>query len=325
MSSSSSLFCKHFLLPIVLTRTWERAVRARFLLAEAEAKRDQWFRTQKSACYTRIGEAGRKRLDSQRAECDKEVNSQREKLSGAITSLVDFHDTLSSNLDLGQRYNVGEETEKFISESKAFVDEARSLLVARVLKDKDDVQSGNTQNPPSGAAAHIDSLRNQVRDLEERFEQAQTELTLRHQRDIRSEIDEILAAKIQGLRMARQHEIDRAASQPCPEIVIPPSAIKNMEGTAQQIGELETKVPHTVEDIRVLLFRVDAMTKRVNELEEEVSMNKETYQLVSKCVIHLSWARISLLASRYKPWLRRRKLNGGWTNNCKIFENYSSS
>lgn len=269
----------------MLTRTWERAVRARFLLVEAEANRDRWFRTQKSACYARIGEAGRKRLDGQRAECDKEVNSQREKLSGAITSLVGFHDTISSNLDLGQRYNVGEETEKFISESRVFVDEARALLVARVLGDKDDVQSGDMQKRPSGAdKTLIDSLQSQIRDLEDRFEQAQTELTLRHQRDIRSQMDELLTAKILALRVARQHEIDRIASQQRPEIVIPHSALKNMERTAQQVSEMETKVPHTVEDIRVLLFRVDAMTKRVSELVQEVSMNKETYQQVNSGV-----------------------------------------
>lgn len=267
-------------------RTWERGIRARFLLAEAEAKRGRWFRTQKSTCFARIGEAGRKRLDGQRTECDKEVNSQREKLSCAITSLVEFHNTISSNLDLGQRYNIGEETEKFIVESKAFVNEVRALLVKNVLQDKNDVQPGDTQKHSSEAdATSIDSLQSRVRDLEERFEQAQTELTLRHQRDIRAEIEELLTAKIADLRVARQREVDRVASQLRPEIIIPPGALKNIEGTAQQVRELDAKVPRTVEDIRVLLLRVDATTKRVSELEEDLSMNKETYRKVDSGII----------------------------------------
>ena len=270
----------------MLTRTWERGVRTRFLLAEAEAKRDRWFRTQKSACYARVGEAGRNRLDGQRAECDKEVSLQREKLSCAIKSLVDFHDTISSNLDLGQRYNVGEEVEKFITESKAFVDEVRALLVAHVLGDKNDVKSGDMRKHPSGADVTLyDSLQSQVRDLEERFDQVQTELTLRHQRDIRSEIDELLAVKIAALRGARQREKDRVALQPRAKIVIPPCAIENMKGTARQVEELDAKVPHTVEDIRVLLLRVDATTKRVSELEEELSVNKATYTKVHSSII----------------------------------------
>ncbi|KAF8559587.1 hypothetical protein OG21DRAFT_464982 [Imleria badia] len=258
-------------------KTWERGVRARFLLAEAEVQRDRWFRTQKSACYARIGEAGRKRLDGQRAECDQEVSVQNQKLTSAITLLVQFHDRISSNLDLGQRYNIGEEAEKFITDSKAFVDEVRALLVAHVLKDKNDVQSGGTQEHGASVAS-IDSLQSQVQDLEERFDQAQTELTLRHQRDIRSEVDELLAARIATLRAARQREVDRVASQPRPEIVIPPSALEDIERMAQKVKELDAKVPQTVEDIRVLLLRVDATTKRVSELEEELSTSKATYE-----------------------------------------------
>lgn len=310
-----------------MTRTWERAVRARFSLAEAEAKRDRWFRTQKSACYARVGEAGRKRLDGQRAECDKEVNSKRERLSSAITSLVEFHDVMSSNLDLSQRYNVREEVEEFIRESKAFVDEVRALLVEQVLGNKNDVQSGDTQKQPSTAdATSIDSLSIHVRDLEERFELAQTELTLRHQRDIRSEIEELLTAKIAGLRLARQREIDRVASQPQPEIVIPPGSLRNIEGTAQQVRELDAKVPHTVEDIRILLLRVDATTKRVNELEEELSMNKETYKKVDSGIIRWQEMRMSFLSSRSKRWPRsRRKLDAEWMNDWRIYENSTSS
>ena len=297
----------------MLIRTWERGVRTRFLLAEAEAKRDRWFRTQKSACYARIGEAGRNKLDAQRTECDKEVSLQREKLSGAITSLVGFHDTISSNLDLGQRYNIGEEVEKFITDSKAFVDEVRALLVAHVLRDKNDVQTGDTQKHPSGAdATLIDSLQSQVRDLEERFDQAQTELTLQHHRDIRCEIDELLATKIAALRVARRREMDRIASQPRAEIVIPPRAIENMKGTARQVEELDAKVPHTVEDIRVLLLRVDATTKRVSQLEEELSVNKATYTKVHSSIIRWSEMSLSSLRSKYKKCpRRRRKLNGG--------------
>ncbi|KAF8447953.1 hypothetical protein L210DRAFT_2828121 [Boletus edulis BED1] len=185
---------------------------------------------------------------------------------------------MSSSLDLGQRYNIGEEAEKFMTESKAFVDEVRALLVAQVLKDKNDVDSGDTQRQPSGAdSTSIDSLQKQLQDLEERFDQAQTELTFRRQRDIRSDTDDLLVTKIAALRVARQCEVDRVASQPRPEIVIPPSALQTMEATAKQVGELDAKVPHTVEDIRVLLLRVDATTKRVNELEEELSVNKATY------------------------------------------------
>lgn len=323
----SDLLCKPSFSSIVLTRTWERGVRARFLLAEAEAQRKRWFDTQKSACYARIGEAGRKRLDGQRAECDQEASLQTEKLSCAITSLVQFHDKLSSKLDLGQRYNIGEETEKFITESKAFVNEVRALLVAHVLKDKSDIQSGDTQKHPSGPnVTLIDSLRSQVRDLEERFDQTQTELTLRHQRDIRSEIDELLNAKIAALRTARQREVDRVASQPRAEIVIPPTVLGDIERTAQQVRELDAKVPRTVEDIRVLLLRVDGTTKRVSELEEELSMNKAAYEKVVSDIIRWPEMSLSFFSSRCRRWpRRRRRLNGGWMDDWRRFENNSSS
>lgn len=277
------------------------------MLAEAEAKRDRWFRTQKSACYARIGEAGRKKLDGQRAECDNEVNSQKEKLSGAITSLVKFYDTISSNLDLSQHYNISEESNNFITESKAFVDEVRALLVEHVLRDKNSEQSGDNQQQPSSAdAASIDSLRCRVQDLEERFEQARTELTLRHQRDIHSEINALLTAKITNLRVARQHEIDRVASHPPPEIVVPPGALKNTEGMTQQVRELDVKVLHAVEDIRVLLLRVDATTKRVSKLEEELSLNKDTYRKVNSGFIHWSDMRISFFLADARDGCRER-------------------
>ncbi|KAG9318492.1 hypothetical protein JVU11DRAFT_583 [Chiua virens] len=260
------------------TKAWERGVRARFLLAEAEVKRDRWFRTQKSACYARIGEAGRKILDGQRAECDEQVNTQRERVSAAITSLVDFHDIIASNIDLGQRYNLGEEMKKFLTDSKAYVDEVRALIVVHVLKEKDDAQPGDQKHSSGVVTALMDSVQSQVRDLEERFEQTQTELTLRHQRDIRSEVNELFQAKIAESRAARQCEIDRVASQPRTEIVIPPDVLKDQEVMAQQVRELDAKVPQAVEDIRNLLLRVDATTKRVIDLEQEVSANKETYE-----------------------------------------------
>ncbi|KAF9227914.1 hypothetical protein BS17DRAFT_411526 [Gyrodon lividus] len=253
------------------------------MLVEAEAKRDRWFRTQKSASYIRIGQAGRQKLDAQRAECDKEVSIHREKLSSAITSLIEFHDTISSNFDLGQRYNIGEEANRFITESRAFIDEVRALLVEHVLKNKNHEPSGDQENLSSAdKEASIPNepqfLLRQVRDLEERLEEAQTELTLRHPRDIRSEIDEKLSVRIAALRAARQREVERIASQSRPEIAIPPVALQKMEETARQVSELDAKIPRTVEEIRVLLFRVDAATKRVNKLEEELSANKETYR-----------------------------------------------
>lgn len=296
------------------------------MLNEAEAKRDRWFRTQKSACYARIGDAGRKKLDGQRADFDKEVNSQKDKLSAAITSLVEFHDTVSSNLDLGQRYNISEETEKFIAESKAFVNEVRALLVANVLKDKNDSAAGMQKHPSGTDTTFIDSLRSKVRDLEQRFDQAQTELTLRRPRDIRPEIDELLTTKIAALRTARLLEMERVASLPRAEIVIPPDSLGKMEKTAQEARELDVKVPHTVEDIRVLLLRVAATTKRVNALEEELSASRATYTKVGNDIVHWSEMRLKFISSRYKRWRqRRRKLSGGWMNDWRRYENNSSS
>jgi hypothetical protein len=266
-----------------LKRAWERGVRTRFMLVEAEAKRDRWFRTQKSASYVRIGEAGRQMLDAQRAECDKEVNLQREKHSSAITSLVEFHDAITSNLDLGQRYNISEEASRFVTQSKAFVDEVRSFFVVHGSKDNNDEKQGLSPTDYDASTPNeFQTLLHQVRDLEERFEEAQTELTLRHPRDIRYEIDEKLNTTIAALRAAHQSEVERIASQPRPEIVIPPVALQKMEETARQVRKLDANMPPTVEDIRVLLLQVDATTKRVYSLEEEIAANKETYRKVGR-------------------------------------------
>ncbi|KAF8844953.1 hypothetical protein BDN67DRAFT_620500 [Paxillus ammoniavirescens] len=260
-------------------KAWERGVRTRFMLVEAEAKRDRWFRTQKSACYARIGEAGRQMLDAQRAECDKDVNIQREKHSSAITSLVEFHDAITSNLDLGQRYNISEEASRFVTQSKAFVHEVRSFFVVHGSKDNNDEKQGLSPTEYDASTPNeFQTLLHQVRDLEERFEEAQTELTLRHPRDIRCEIDEKLNTTIAALRAARQSELERIASQPRPEIVIPPVALQKMEETARQVRKLDADMPPMVEDIRVLLLQVGAATKRVYSLEEEIAANKETYR-----------------------------------------------
>ncbi|KIJ69384.1 hypothetical protein HYDPIDRAFT_24226 [Hydnomerulius pinastri MD-312] len=261
-------------------KAWERGVRAKFLLADAEAKRDRWHRTQKSPCYTRIGEAGRKKLDAQRAEYDKEVSIQREKLSSAITSLVEFHDNMASNLDLGQRYNIGEEATRYLAESKGFIDEVRSLLVTHVLKatSPQSEKESDSNSPDEDISSTPEDLRlllHQIHDLEERLEEAQTELTLRHPRDIRAEIDEKLNVKLAALRAARQREVDRVASLPRPEIVIPPAALQRMEETAQQVKALDAKLPQTVEDIRDLILQVNATKARVEKLEAEVAESRE--------------------------------------------------
>ncbi|KAI6022676.1 hypothetical protein EDC04DRAFT_2727761 [Pisolithus marmoratus] len=252
-------------------KTWERAVRAKFHLAEAELNRDRWYRTRKSPCYARIGAAGIDILESKRAEFDREYFAQREKLSLAVNALVDYQETVMSGYDLVQRYDVGEETSKFLAESTAYAGQIRTLIDDFKNRDvpmRDPSPSSSTKAslPPSD---EWEVLQKRVEKMEESLEQIDVELTLSRPMDIGDMVDKVFDARLSELREARQQEVQRLATQVRPEIVISPDSLKKLEECADRWREVEGRLPKTIEDISGLITGNAQFAYRLEQLEKE--------------------------------------------------------
>ncbi|KAI6028412.1 hypothetical protein F5J12DRAFT_805261 [Pisolithus orientalis] len=255
-------------------KTWERAVRAKFHLSEAELNRDRWFRTRKSPCYARIGDAGINILESKRAEFDREYFGQREKLSLAVNALVDYQETVMSDFDLSQRYDIGEETDRFIAESTAYARQIRTLI--EEFKDRDvpmrDPSPSTTTNLPS---TEWGALQNRAEEMEESLEQIEAELTLSRPMDIRDIVDKVLDARLFELREARKQNVQKIAARVRPDIVIPPDSIEKMENCADQWREVEGKLSKTIEDISGLIVGNAQFKSRLEQLENENAEHRE--------------------------------------------------
>lgn len=252
-------------------KTWERAVRAKFHLAEAELNRDRWYRTRKSPCYSRIGDAGINILESKHAEFDREYFAQREKLSLAVTALVDYQETVMSGYDLVQRYDISEETNRFIAESTAYARQIRTLI--EDFKNRDVPMRDPSPSPSAGAGLPPDgeweALQRRVEEMEESLEQIDAELTLSRPMDIRDMVDNVFDARMSELREARKQEVQRMATRARPEIVIPPDSLEKLEESATRWQEVERRLPKTIGDISDLIVGNAQFANRLEQLEKE--------------------------------------------------------
>jgi len=265
------------------SRTWERAVRARFHLSEAEINRDRWYRTQKSSCYARIGDKGIDILEAKRGEFDKEYFAQRDKLNTALTSLVEYHQSNMSSIDLGQRYNVSEETNRFIAESKAFASQISTVI--EDLKSRDipmrDVSPMQVEEGRSPPKDEWEILQRRVDEMGEIVEQMETEFAVTHASDsIRDTVDKVFDSKVAELREARKQEAQRIAQESPPQIDIPPECLQKLEESANQWQQVEAKLPKAIEDIRSLIVGNAQLASTLDQLKKENIACRETLSKV---------------------------------------------
>ncbi|KAI6108996.1 hypothetical protein EV401DRAFT_1998522 [Pisolithus croceorrhizus] len=258
-------------------KTWERAVRAKFHLAEAELNRDRWYRTRKSPCYARIGDAGIDILESKRAEFDREYFAQREKLSLAVNALVDYQETVMSGCDLVQRFDISEETNRFVAESTAYARQIRTLIEDFKnrdvpMRDPSPSPSARVSPPPTD---EWEALQRRVEEMEESLEQIDAELTLSRPMDIRDMVDKVFDARVSELREARKQEVQKMATQVRPEVVIPPDSLEKLEESAERWREVEERLPKTIEDISGLIVGNAQFASRLEQLEKENAGHRE--------------------------------------------------
>ncbi|KAI6167003.1 hypothetical protein EDD17DRAFT_1542360 [Pisolithus thermaeus] len=221
-------------------KTWERAVRAKFHLAEAELNRDRW-----------------------------EYFAQREKLSLAVNALVDYQETVMSGCDFVQRFDISEETNRFVAESTAYARQIRTLIEDFKnrdvpMRDPSPSPSARVSLPPTD---EWEALQRRVEEMEESLEQIDAELTLSRPMDIRDMVDK--------LREARKQEVQKMATQVRPEVVIPPDSLEKLEETADQWREVEGRLPKTIEDISGLIVGNAQFASRLEHLEKENTGHRE--------------------------------------------------
>ncbi|KAL4074420.1 hypothetical protein V8B97DRAFT_1868667 [Scleroderma yunnanense] len=259
-------------------KTVERAVRARFHLHEAEINRDRWYRTQKSSCYARIGDKGIDILEEKRAEFDKEYFAQREKLHMAVGSLVEYHHSITSGIDLGQRCNISEETNRFIAECKVYTDQISTLIEdfknrGVPMRDPSPMQIEQASSPSSD---EWQILQRRVEEMEESLEQMDAELTMTRPVDVKEIVDKIFDRRLTKLHEARKQEVQKMAQESPPQIVIPPECLQKLEDSTRQWQQVEAKLPKAVEDIRNLILGNAQLTSRLEQLEKENVTYRET-------------------------------------------------
>ncbi|KAH7889685.1 hypothetical protein F5I97DRAFT_1846280 [Phlebopus sp. FC_14] len=268
-------------------KAWERAVRAQYLLVEAEAELERWYKTQKSAVYSRIGEAGRKKLDAHRANLDKEVLTNRDKRSSAIAALIDFHESISCSIDLSRRYDIIDEANEYLNEARAFIDHLRTLAADSAyplpLRAQEYHSPHQDHSAPRNSGDFI-SLRQSILDLEERLEEAQTELTLRHPRDIATEVDEKLDAKLGAVHAARRSKKDHVNRVSKSRIVIPPHLLEKMEETANHVQKIDAQTKQRVEKLELDTASTRELVARIHErlvttMEQKSAQDEELKRL----------------------------------------------
>lgn len=258
-------------------RTWERAVRARFYLAEAETKRNRWYRTQKSQCYARIGDAGINILETKRAEFDRECVTQQEKLSASLSALVDYHDSITYGFDLGQRYNVIEEVSNFISESKAFIHQIdvhiRDFKNRDVLVVEPSLDQTWQGSPP--LQHEEQAIQSRLEEVDETLEEVHAELTFSHPRNVKEIVDEVFDARIDHLREVRDLEMQQTPL----DLDIPLESRQQLKQVMNRWQEAESKLPKTISDISSLITENAQLSRRIEQLEKE---NVAHYETIAK-------------------------------------------
>ena len=264
-------------------RVWERAVRARFHFSEAETNRDRWYRTQKSSYYARIGDKGIDILEDKREEFDKEYFLQRDKLHTALASLVEYHQSRMSCFDLGQRYQISEETNRYLAETKEYASQV-SVLVEE-LKTRDvpmhDASAVQKERGSSTPTDEWQNLQRRVEEMEETLEQMDAEMTLTRPLDVREMVDKLFDHKVAELREARKLEAQKRAQESPPQIVIPPECLQRLEQSMSQWQQVEAKLPKTIEDIRSLIVGNAELASTLDQLKKENATHRETLSKVS--------------------------------------------
>ncbi|KAG2134440.1 uncharacterized protein EDB93DRAFT_847994 [Suillus bovinus] len=262
-------------------RLCDRAVRAKVDLAKAEAERQNWRRAQKSTNYSRIGEAGRIRLDGHRAELEKVCAGHSDKLSQAISELSEIGDKLKSGIDYEQRYDIGNEVTRYSNEVGAWLSDIRPLLIAHTTE-----QLQNTDPPaphedesseePSAIPDGLDPLRSRLDKQEEQLEELRTALTLESSNNPLATINNTIDKKIDLLRKDRA---EAKAKLPPPKVVIPPEATDAIEDVSHKADELSAAMQAPIKDIAELLLRQNDIQKSQASCKTE---NEELKTLIAK-------------------------------------------
>lgn len=242
--------------------------------------RDRWYRTQKSPCYARIGNKGIDILEAKRAEFDNEYSVQRDKLNTAIKLLMEHHQSNMSSIDIGQRYNVSEETNRFVAESKAFASQISTVI--EDLKNRDiPMRDGSPMQVEEGSSPPKDEwqiLQRRVAEMEETVDLLGTEFTV--SLDVREMVDKIFDSKVAELLEARKQEAQRMAQESPPQIVIPPECLQKLDESANQWQQVEAKLPKAVEDIRSLIVGNAQLASTLDQLKKENVAYRETLSKV---------------------------------------------
>ncbi|KAG2144944.1 hypothetical protein BD769DRAFT_1418891 [Suillus cothurnatus] len=265
-------------------RICDRAVRAKVDLAKAEAERQNWRRTQKSNNYSRIGEAGRNRLDGHRAELEKICAGHSDKLSQAISELAEIGDRLKSGIDYEQRYNIGTEVMRYSQEVGAWLSDIRPLLIANTTQ-----HPPNTDNPtpsedepfeePSTIQDGLDPLRSRLDKHEEILEELRTALTLESLNNPLATINNTIDKKIDVLRKDREEAKAQRAKLPPPEVILPSEATGAIEDVSYRAAELSAAMEAPVNDVAQLLIRQNDLQKTQASFKAE---NEELKESIAK-------------------------------------------
>lgn len=262
-------------------RICDRAVRAKVDLAKAEAERQNWRRAQKSANYTRIGEAGRIRLDEHRAELEKVCAGHSDKLSQAISELAEIGDKLKSGIDYDERYDIGSEVTRYSDEVGAWLSDIRPLLIAHTTKQPPDTnhptpREDELSEEPLAVPDGLGSLQSHLDKQEELLEELRTALTLESSNDPLATIDDTIDKKIDVLRKDRAAQ---RAKRPPPGVVIPPEATGAIEDVSRKAEELSAAMKARVEEVAKLQDRQNDQQKMQASFKSE---NEELIKSIAK-------------------------------------------
>lgn len=265
-------------------RLCDRAVRAKVDLAKAEAERQNWRRTQKSTNYSRIGAAGRNRLDGYRAELEKICAGHSDKLSQAISELAEVGDKLKSGIDYDQRYNIGTEVTRYADEVGAWLSDIRPLLIANTIQhppntDHPTPQEHEPSEEPSAIPDGLDPLRSRLDKQEQLLEELRTALTLESSNNSLATINNIIDKKIDALRKDRVEAKAKRAELPPPKVIIPPEATDAIEDVSRQAAELSAAMEAPVNDVANLLIRQNDIQKTQASFKTE---NEELKESIAK-------------------------------------------
>ncbi|KAH7914947.1 hypothetical protein BJ138DRAFT_1123017 [Hygrophoropsis aurantiaca] len=148
-----------------------RVVEAKTTLIQAEKERDHWRNSQKSSRYSRVGDAGRKRLEEKRMELETTIRTQQQIVNATINDLVNLE-------EISPHYKFQENTEdieRYINDVKKYLDDMHPLITD-VVQSAHDVQHSTPQSQTleDGQVSPYDelsSMQAKVSELESALEE----------------------------------------------------------------------------------------------------------------------------------------------------------